>query len=482
MESETNVALTRLVLKRWRICLAIWMTCVGLAGLAFVLAPRKYEAVMKLLVKNERADLVLTPGKNSSDAEHSEPNETEVNSEMELLRSRDILEAVTRDARLYQRFETRKDRPPSALAMAQAVRALTRALNVTPIRKTNIISVSYTNSSPEQAAFVVRDLGERYLNAHIAVHSAPGSYNFFADESAKFREQQKTTQNLISEFHRRTQIFSMPQQNAAVVGHLEETKAQLSELDAQIRQEATRLAEGERELAGTAPRLVTQVRHVPNQLAAQQLQTMLTDLQNRRIALAVKFKASDRAIVELDHEIQNTQGALHDAQTGPLTEQTSDVNTIHQSLAADLIKTRTNLEALKSRRGQLEKEVGQYVARLDSMDKNAGALRDLEQAQRQAEDNYLLYSRRLEEARMAESLDQQKFANVTIIEQPVASPIPVSPKLGVTLAVGTLLGIVLSLAIAFLLESGDRSNEPAPRHTRTPSFEPSRAFSASSGD
>ncbi len=97
-----DLTITGLLQKRWKLCIVICMLCVGLAGLVFCLLPRKYEADMKLLVKNERADLVLSPGKNSADTERTELTETEVNSEMELLRSHDILEAVTRDAKLYQ--------------------------------------------------------------------------------------------------------------------------------------------------------------------------------------------------------------------------------------------------------------------------------------------------------------------------------------------------------------------------------------------
>ncbi len=368
------------------------------------------------------------------------------------------------------------------MVIERAVSASGKKLNVAPIRKTNIISVSYTSSSPDKAAYVVRDLGERYLNAHLAAHSAPGSYKFFAEQAAKFRDQLKAVQNDIYQFHRKTQIFSMPQQSTAVIGHLEDTKAQIKDLDTQIRDEETRVAQNESELGSTSERLNTQIRNVSNQMAVQQLQTMLTDLQNRRIALGVKFKPTDRSISELDREIENTTQALARAQSSHLTESTSDINTVHQALTTDLLRTRIQLAGHRGIRALLAQNVGRYTARLDEMDEHAATLHELEQAERQTEENYALYARRLEEARMAESLDQQKFSNVIIIENPVASPIPTSPRLGLTLAIGFFIGLALSVVVAFLVESGGGSTATAGEQSDKPAFHAVRAYSVGTGD
>jgi uncharacterized protein involved in exopolysaccharide biosynthesis len=479
--TESNLTFTKLLSRHWRLCLVVVASCIGLASLTFVLAPRKYQSEMKLLVNNERADLVITAGKTPTDTQRSDLTETEVNSEMELLRSRDILAAVVRDAKLYRPPHEINPAPPTPSSLERAVISLERTLNVSSIRKTNIISVSYTAPDPDLAEYVVRDLGDRYLSAHLAAHSEPGTYKFFADEVARYRQQVADAQAALSDFQRQTEIFSMPQQSAAVVNRLEDARAQFNDLNGQIREEVTRIEESDRQLQATSDRLVTQVREVPNQGAVQQLKVALTDQENRRIALAAKFRPGDRAITELDKEIENTKHALNQMQTGAASERTSDVNTIHQSLQADRMKSAITLQGLMARRKELEKTVGAYVSRLDGMNQNASQLQDLEEAERQAEDNYLNYSRRLEEARMAEALDSQKFANVTVIEKPVSSPIPASPKLASTLAMGMFLGFVLSLALAFVLENRGKEGG-APKLSLSPEYVREPVFSASAGD
>lgn len=481
-ENGSNLTLSALFLDHWKLCLIVVACCTGLAGLFFVVAPRKYQADMKLLVENDRADLVITPGKSGTDAERSDVNETEVNSEMELLRSRDILQAVVRDAKLYQQFQTGSERPPELLSLEKAVIKLQRALNVTSLRKTNIISVSYTAPDPDLAASVLKSLEDRYLSAHLIVHSAPGTYQFFAAEVAKYREQLANAQAALSRFHRDTQIFSLPQQSAALIGRLEDTKALLKDLDVQIGEIEARLAENQKQIDVTADRIVTQVREVANPTAVQQLKTMLTDLQNRRIALIAKFKPTDRSVLELDSEINNTAKALADMQSGKLTERTSDLNGIYQTLKADRVKAEIELQGLKTRRQELGRNIDDYVSSLDVLDQNASQLQNLEDAEKQAQDNYLVYSRRLEEARMAQALDKQKFANVAVIENPVPSPIPVSPKLGLALGLGALFGLFLALAVAFLLGSkGGKTSLPEPTGL-SPNFARSRLFSATAGD
>ena len=70
----------------------------GAAILVTLFTPRQYEAELKILVKGERADPVVTPEK---EAVMSRPDVTEqdVNSEVELLKSRDLLEKVLEEAR-----------------------------------------------------------------------------------------------------------------------------------------------------------------------------------------------------------------------------------------------------------------------------------------------------------------------------------------------------------------------------------------------
>ena len=66
------------------------------AILCMLLLPRKYEAEMKILVNRERVDAVVTPDPDNANGPGIVPavSEEDLNSEVELIKSRDLLERV----------------------------------------------------------------------------------------------------------------------------------------------------------------------------------------------------------------------------------------------------------------------------------------------------------------------------------------------------------------------------------------------------
>ena len=76
----------------------------------------------------------------------------------------------------------------------------------------------------------------------------------------------------------------------------------------------------------------------------------------------------------------------------------------------------------------------------------------LERTIKETEEDYLLYTRKQEEARIADSLDQQKIANVAIAEAPVEQHLPTKPNVAMNLCLGLLLAGFVSIGSAFAAE------------------------------
>ncbi len=89
---NSDQSLATITLLRWRLILLCMVICILLAGLVTLVLPKKYESEVQFLVKNESRDLTITPAQNTSPSQLSELNEAEVNSEMRMLLSHDLLE------------------------------------------------------------------------------------------------------------------------------------------------------------------------------------------------------------------------------------------------------------------------------------------------------------------------------------------------------------------------------------------------------
>ena len=188
------------------------------------------------------------------------------------------------------------------------------------------------------------------------------------------------------------------------------------------------------------PRIVTQSRTVSNQYSVEHLSSMMAELQNRRTQLLAKFRPDDRLVQEAENEITNTQAALEKATRLTGSEQSTDVNPLHQTLEIEMAKEQGELAGIEARRQSLLQQAKTYRRQLMKLGNATAEYDDLARNQKEAEENYLLYSRKTEEARIAESLDKQKIANVAIAETPSESHVPSKPNVRLNLASGDASG------------------------------------------
>src|SRR5436309_10950449 len=103
------------------------------------LLPNKYESRMKILVKNQRVDVAITPEATSGapSGVDGEVSESEINSEIELLTSRDLLTQVAKETGLGEVGSATfwKKSPPEAERIEKAANDLAKELIIAPVRK-----------------------------------------------------------------------------------------------------------------------------------------------------------------------------------------------------------------------------------------------------------------------------------------------------------------------------------------------------------
>ncbi len=372
---------------------------------------------------------------------------------MEILQSGDLLSAVVRDTGLYLPYLKRPGDRPDAMVLDLAAMKLKKRLGVETIRKTDIIKVSYQGSSPDLAARVVRDLADRYLAAHLAAHTSAGVYGFFSDETNKYRSQLTQAQAVASSFRRKAGLFDVGVQRTAAVNRLEDIKVKLSDVAAGLQETGTRIVALRQARDRAAERVSTQKRIYVNQEAVGQLETKVADLENKRLSLLVKFKPSDRLVLETEAQLANTKKNLAAAKSDQGADTTTDINPLRQSLTGELTQAEIDRQGLGARDQALRQQERVYLATLDRLDQSSVQLSNIEQFEKDAEDRYVLYTQRLEQARLAEQMDKRKVANVVLIETPVPAAIPSFPNRTLNLALGALLGICCAVLCSYIFDS-----------------------------
>jgi uncharacterized protein involved in exopolysaccharide biosynthesis len=441
----------------------ILLTCASIfvgALVYVVITPKTYQAETKILVKRERADPVVTPENNASPILTTGVTEEDLNSEVELLRSSDLLERVVITCGL--------DRLPSysvvgsvlrtlgnispkksntELAIPLAVRALQKNLKVDAIRKTNLIQVSYTSPDPHLAASVLRTLTSLYLEKHLEVHRPPGTHAFFQQEASQYWEGLKAAERTLADFNRAQNTVSAQTEKFAGQQKLAEFTAALRQTRTTIEATEGRIQTLTSQIASTPNRMTTEIR--TNSLLLQQLKSTLLTLELKRTELAGKYAAGYVPLREVEAQIVQTKAAIAKEENLPLHDDTTDRNPTYQWMADELAKARTDDASLRRQAAATEEQIRAYRSELLVLDGKDLEQQDLLRAAKIQETNYLLYQNKREEARISDALDEKHIVNVAVAEAAMTPALPSSRSPFEMLFAGLIIASFTGVGLAF---------------------------------
>jgi succinoglycan biosynthesis transport protein ExoP len=434
----------------------------GLASgilLTGLLLPPKYQAVSKFLIKRERMDPVVTPEASAPIMFKDTITEEEINSEVDLMESQDVLRKVVKETGLSERKRLLAFLRPAkseAEKVDNAVRRLEGDLQVEPIKKTNLIEVRYTSSDPGLAAAVLKSLNKFYLDKHLAVHHPVGQLAFFEEETEAYRKNLTQAEEKLKEFSGGDGGIAPQVQRDLTLQKLNEFSATLQQTRTEIQATGKRIQDLRSQAESTPGRLTTQTRKADNPAVLEQLKSALLTLELKRTELLTKYQPTYRLVQEVEKQIADTKTAIVNEQSSPIREETTDQNPTFAWIASELAKAEADLSALRAREVATQAAVRMYTADAHQLEEKGIVQQDLLRAQKTNEEGYLLYLRKREEARIADALDRNRILNIAIAQEPEVPTSPVSSRLAFAL-VGIVLAGVVSLAGGFAADYLDQS-------------------------
>jgi uncharacterized protein involved in exopolysaccharide biosynthesis len=435
----------------------------GVTGLVFILAVVyafagvTYRAHVRVLVRRGRADPPATAQPNAPpDFSRVEVTEEELNSEVELLKDDEVLRRVARDNNLAAHDWLRWFRPheEEAARVERAAKRLAGRLKVEPIKKTTLIAVSYDSSDPRMAAQVLRSLANTYLEKHMEVHRPGGQLHFFDQQTGESRRQLEEAQRKLVEFTNQHRVVMAAQQRDLVLQRLESVEASYQQAQTEMLETAHRIHELNSQLAKLPERTITQVRTADNAELLRALKATLLDLEMKKTQLLTKFEPSNRLVQEVEQQIVQARAAITAENLNPLRDQTTDQNSNYEWAKAQLQKAQVELKGLEARKATTSAYLAEYRTRAARLGEEAITQDDLTTSEKAAEENYLLYVKKREEARMGDALDHGGIVNIAIAEQPVVPALPVWPPATVVL-VGFVAAVTSGTGAAFAADYMD---------------------------
>jgi uncharacterized protein involved in exopolysaccharide biosynthesis len=433
----------------------ILLVCFGLVLAGTMLAvtfSARYESHFKVLLRRGRFDPMLSSLPPSAmDFTRSSITEEELNSEVELLRDSDLLKQVVKLAGLIPANTPEARRPAE---IEHIVRRLASRLEVAALKKSNLIQVSYHDTSPERAARVLAALSTVYMQRHTSLQRPAGSIQFFDRQTAEYDKRLHQSEAELVNFSQSRGVASAALERDIALQRLSEADAVFRQID-QDRVETEHRISSLREQLKLFPfRSVTLKRWADNPEILEKMKTHLLELHLKRTDLLSRFEPSYRLVREVEQEIAETQAAIAAEALTPVRDETTDNDPNYQWARMELEKAQVHGDGLRARQSDAFAQVASLRTLTQQMQLDSIDQQDLLRAAKADEDNYLLYLRKREEARIGDALDEQRILNVAIVEPPVAPALPAHSLL-LYLVLAFAFAMAFSIGMAFTTEYFD---------------------------
>ena len=424
---------------------------VAAATLLYGLLSPRYEAHFRVVLRHGRSDPVISPQGGSFDVIRNEITEEEVNSETELLRDDNLLRRVVQTAGI---ISPNSEDKATAVEVERAVRQLVRGLGVEPLRRSNLIEVRYRASSPEKASRVLSALSSAYIEKHLELQRPTGETQFFEQQANASRRTLQQSEARLVDYTRRRGVASAALERDIALQKLGEAEAEFREITQNNAQADKRIGALQEQLASFPARSVTLKRWSDNPELLQQLKGRLLDLQLKRSELLTRYQPSYALVREVDRQIDDARQSIAAEALTPVRDETSDKDPNYEWARMDLEKTQVERESLRAREQTARAQIASLHGLAREMQSESVAQQDLMRNAKAAEEDYLIYRRKREQARIGDALDEQHILNVALLEPPIAPALPVhSMFFYFMIAIG--LGTAASTAVAFVAEYYD---------------------------
>jgi polysaccharide biosynthesis protein PslE len=421
---------------KWR-ALAVCLLAIG-AGVAFIVyMPKKYESEAKLFVRVGRENATLDPTVIKGDqiaVASSQSRETEINSIVEHLKSRGILQKAL--DKIYTRNPNESD-----LERERAYAKLKSRVQVSSPRQSTIVQLTAKADTPEEAQQIAAAIVEIYLDEHLRVSRPNGSLAFLSEQAAQMRAEYDQALKELRDAKNRGGMASIEGRRKALEDQISAVESQLHNTEAEHAAASARLKSKRNSIENLPKPLLKQmVGGMPNDGLAQ-MRDRLFQLQVQQEELRSKFSDSHPNVVSVNKQVVELTDILN--REDPEREQ------IIKTLCAEEEARDAALTAQdKSLRGQL----ADLQKSLAALNEDEIAVTQTALKVRQLETKYMTYAANSEDARIDEALRDDKISNLSVIQAATLSPLAVFPQKASTLLIAGFAGMVGGILLALISE------------------------------
>lgn len=436
----TREVLSILFKERRKLLGAFLGLALGVIGYSYLLTPY-YDATGRLLVKTGREFQIRSDPSQPVASAPSVTKQEVVNSEIQILTSRDLIAAVVHRIGAGKLYPARRWFGLGGAGTESddaAIKSFSSDFKVAPVEQSDVISIAYRNANRDVAIEALNLVVQLYQQKHADMFADP-RYKFLGQQAKQYEDELNARVKKIADLKASQSLFDVEAQRAKLLDDRASVNSILQQLKSQAIDAHQRIAFLEARLK-TTPALVPAGGTTSD--VVEQAKDRLLDLQVKGEQLRERYV--DPNVKPLQDNAQQI-GELKNFLSRPdpmKTKAASTRNAAYDDMVVALNRALADAAPIDQEIALRAEEAKNIDARLQALTVAGSNVDNMERERRELAELAHTYRSRYEEARMSEDLDREKIVSVSVVQQPAAPMKPTGPSHLPFALAGILIGLV----------------------------------------
>jgi polysaccharide biosynthesis transport protein len=437
--------LARVLLRRARPMLAIFVGFVGLVLILSLVLPKTYTTTVKLIAGNPGTTGFAGGGNASDDTQVPVLNALLIATGMqstetyvELFQEIPVAQAVV-----------------AQLGLHASPRELLSHIDVKPVVNTSIIAVSVSWKDPNTSAAIANAFGNAVVDRQreLVATQANSALDFLNQQLPQAQKAMNDAQTQLASYEAQHHIADINAQTQSVITELSTLDAKVGQTQADRQQAQAELASASTQLHST-PATITGAQEVAENPVLGQLQSQLSQVDVQLQTALQQYTDKHPTVIALRNQEAEIKREIARQQATVIANTNTVPNPVYTQIqqqaeqyATQVASDNAQLAALKTQQKQLDPQ-------LASLPAQTATLANLQRESKSAEDVYTALQSKYNNAAIARDT---ALSDVTITQPADPHFADVKPHLIANVLLGVVLGAVLAVLGAFVIDYLDNT-------------------------
>jgi polysaccharide biosynthesis transport protein len=449
---EIDVQKYWLVIKRrFPVIALVFLTASGLSILVAMRQKPAYEVVAKLLIKSDNASLT---GLNVKIGELNPLGTSQIKDPL-------ITQAETLKSLPIFKQAVQSVRSPVTAGRAITPEYLLENFKVKAITGTDVLQISYASDNPAYATAIVNAVIKEYIASNISANreEAAAARRFIDSQLPQTAAAVRKAEMDLRQFKERGQIIALNQETIQAVTNIGNLDTQIDQARATFADARARSTEFRRQL-GMNPAAAVDLSALKKSSGVQEVLTKLQTTQSQLAVEQTRYRDTHPTVINLQQQV-NSLNALLTQRVAEVTNRNQPVpigqlqlDDLKQNITASYLQSEVDLNGISQRITELTALQATYKQRTTNLPALEKTQRELERQLKAAQATYETLLAKLQEVQVAEN---QRLGNVRVVQSATAPDKPSPARKSLTIAAGSIAGLLFGMAAAFLIDVLDQS-------------------------